>query len=78
MSDTPSTFAIPYTVAAALRERITLDYRRDEATMVLALAGEASLSSNELAVTQRLATTLAEGVRTRKPVFWVIDPGDAA
>ena len=34
--------------------------------MVLALAGEASLSPPELAVTQRLATTLAEAVRASR------------
>jgi RHH-type transcriptional regulator, proline utilization regulon repressor / proline dehydrogenase / delta 1-pyrroline-5-carboxylate dehydrogenase len=66
VSDTSSTFAIPYTVAEALRERISRDYRRDEASMVVALAGEAGLSAPELATTQRLATTLAEGVRASR------------
>jgi len=58
--------AVPYGAAASLRERITADYRRDEAAAVLELAREAALSPEELATTQRLATTLAEGVRASR------------
>jgi RHH-type transcriptional regulator, proline utilization regulon repressor / proline dehydrogenase / delta 1-pyrroline-5-carboxylate dehydrogenase len=65
--------AIPYTSAAALRERIASDYRRDEAAAVLALAGEAALTGEQLATTQRLATTLAEGVRVSRTTAGGVD-----
>ena len=66
VSDKPPLLAIPYASASALRERITADYRRDEAAAVLALANEATLTLEQLATTQRLATTLAEGVRASR------------
>jgi RHH-type proline utilization regulon transcriptional repressor/proline dehydrogenase/delta 1-pyrroline-5-carboxylate dehydrogenase len=66
VSDRPPRLAIPYASAAALRERITSDYRSDEAAAVRALAGEAGLSATQLATTQRRATTLAEGVRASR------------
>jgi RHH-type transcriptional regulator, proline utilization regulon repressor / proline dehydrogenase / delta 1-pyrroline-5-carboxylate dehydrogenase len=65
VSDTPP-LAIPYATAAALRERITADYRRDEVAAVSALLGEARLSSEALATAQRLATALAHGVRASR------------
>ena len=73
MSDKPPLLAIPYASAAALRERVTSDYRRDEAGAVLALASEAGLSPAELATTQRLATTLAEGVRASRTTSGGVD-----
>ena len=57
----------------ALRERITSDYRRDEAAAVLALAGEAGLTPEQLANTQRLATTVAEGVRASRTTAGGVD-----
>ncbi len=58
--------AVPYTVATALRERITADYRRDEEGAVAALVQEASLDGKELAAAQQLATALAQGVRASR------------
>ncbi len=52
-----------YAAAAPLRERITADYRREESGIVLKLAEEAVLTSQQLAATQKLATSLAEGIR---------------
>ena len=66
MSDTSPQLAILYATATALRERIAADYRRDEPGVVMALAGEAALAPDELAAAQRLATTLAEGVRASR------------
>ena len=66
MSDTPPQLAVPYATATALRESIASDYRRDEAGAVMALAGEAALSPDELATAQQLATSLAEGVRASR------------
>ena len=65
--------AVPYASATALRERITADYRCDETGSVLALAAEARLSATELATTQQLATTLAEGVRASRTTAGGVD-----
>ncbi len=73
MSGKSQLLAVPYASAAALRERITADYRCDEAGAVLALAREARLSPGELATTQRLATTLAEGVRASRTTSGGVD-----
>ncbi len=66
MSDTRTPLCVPYSTAAALRERIASDYRRDEPGALLALASEAALTPEQLATTQKLATTLAEGVRASR------------
>ena len=73
MSDRLPPIAIPYTTAAALRERIAADYRGNESATVLALATEARLSADQLAATQRLATTLAEGVRKSRTTAGGVD-----
>jgi len=73
VSDRLPPLAIPYTSAAALRERIAAGYRGDESAAVLALAGEARLSPDQLATTQRLATTLAEGVRKSRTTAGGVD-----
>ena len=65
--------AVPYASAAALRERITADYRCDEAGAVVALASEARLSPDELATTQQLATTLSKGVRASRTTSGGVD-----
>ena len=73
VSDKPPLLAIPYASASALRERITSDYRRDEAEVVLGLTNEAALTREQLAATQRLATTLAEGVRSSRTTSGGVD-----
>ena len=73
VSDRPLPHALPYTTAATLRERIALDYRGDESAAVLALASEARLAKEQLATTQRLATTLAEGVRKSRTTAGGVD-----
>jgi RHH-type transcriptional regulator, proline utilization regulon repressor / proline dehydrogenase / delta 1-pyrroline-5-carboxylate dehydrogenase len=73
VSDRPPPLAIPYTSASNLRERIATDYRGDEATAVHALAAEARLSATQLTTTQRLATTLAEGVRASRTTAGGVD-----
>jgi RHH-type proline utilization regulon transcriptional repressor/proline dehydrogenase/delta 1-pyrroline-5-carboxylate dehydrogenase len=50
----------------ALRERIALAHRADEATTVLALAEEARFAPDVLAQTQAHATRLAEAVRAER------------
>jgi RHH-type proline utilization regulon transcriptional repressor/proline dehydrogenase/delta 1-pyrroline-5-carboxylate dehydrogenase len=66
VSDPLPSLAVPYVSAAALRARITSDYRRAETDVVLAVTPEAELSPTQLAAAQRLATTLAEGVRASR------------
>ena len=66
MSEILPPLAIPYGAAAALRERITAAYRRAEPDAVTALVGEARLTADQLATAQRLATTLADGVRAAR------------
>ena len=73
VSDKFPPLAVPYASAAALRERIASDYRRDEAGAVAALADEARLSADDLAATQRRATTLAEGVRASRTTAGGVD-----
>jgi len=73
VSDRLPPLAIPYTTAATLRERIAADYRGDESAAVLALASEARLSAEQLATTQRLATTIAEGVRKSRTTAGGVD-----
>jgi len=73
VSDRLPPLAISYTNAAALRERIAADYRSDESAAVNALAAEARLSPDQLATTQRLATTLAEGVRKSRTTAGGVD-----
>ena len=73
VSDKFPPLAVPYASAAALRERIASDYRRDEAGAVAALADEARLSTDDLAATQRRATTLAEGVRASRTTAGGVD-----
>ncbi len=63
MSEKLPASAIHYAAAAPLRERITADYRREEAGLVLTLAPEATLTPDELANAQKLATSLAQGIR---------------
>ena len=58
--------AVPYATGVAIRERITADYRRDEADAVRAVTPEATQSPAQLAAAQQLATTLAEGVRASR------------
>ena len=51
---------------AALRERITGDYRRSEPDAVAPLLAEAAFAPAALASAQRVAATLAEGVRAER------------
>ncbi len=59
-------FAVRYAAGAATRERITADYRREEADAVRAVTADATLTPAQLAVTQQLATKLADGVRASR------------
>ena len=52
--------------ADPLRERIARAYRADEAASVQSLLAEAALSPAALEATQRLATSLAQGVRAAR------------
>src|SRR5437870_2132019 len=56
----------PDAMASALRARITAAYRADEAAAVHALLSEAALAPEALAATQRLAASLAQGVRAAR------------
>jgi RHH-type proline utilization regulon transcriptional repressor/proline dehydrogenase/delta 1-pyrroline-5-carboxylate dehydrogenase len=49
-----------------LRTRIAASHRADEATVLVPLLREAQLAPDELATTQRLATSLAQGVRAAR------------
>src|SRR5437016_12433830 len=60
-------------MASALRARITAAYRADEATAVHALVSEAALAPEALAATQRLAASLAQGVRAARTTAGGVD-----
>ncbi|TMI04128.1 MAG: bifunctional proline dehydrogenase/L-glutamate gamma-semialdehyde dehydrogenase PutA, partial [Betaproteobacteria bacterium] len=60
-------------MASALRARITAAYRADEAAAVHALVSEAALAPEALAATQRLAASLAQGVRAARSTAGGVD-----
>src|SRR2546429_9397739 len=59
--------AAPDAAVSVLRAQIAAAYRVDEATAVQALLREAELAPPALASTQRLAASLAQGVRASRP-----------
>src|SRR5437870_798554 len=63
----------PDAMASALRARITAAYRADEAAAVHALLSEAALAPEALAATQRLAASLAQGVRAARSTAGGVD-----
>ena len=60
-------------MVSALRARITAAYRADEAAAVHALLSEAALAPEPLAATQRLAASLAQGVRAARSTAGGVD-----
>jgi RHH-type proline utilization regulon transcriptional repressor/proline dehydrogenase/delta 1-pyrroline-5-carboxylate dehydrogenase len=70
---TPFALAASDALASPLRRRITAAYRAEEATSVAALLPEATLPPEVLAATQRLAATLAQGVRTARSTAGGVD-----
>jgi RHH-type proline utilization regulon transcriptional repressor/proline dehydrogenase/delta 1-pyrroline-5-carboxylate dehydrogenase len=59
--------------ASMLRASVTAAYRGDEATAVAALLPQAELSTQVLAVVQRLAASLAQGVRDARSTAGGVD-----
>src|SRR5947207_5408890 len=66
MSVRPFQLAARDAEATPLRARIAADHRAPEATVLQPLLGEAQLTASELATTQRLAASLAQGVRAAR------------
>jgi len=60
-------------MASAPRARISAAYRADEAAAVHALLSEAALAPEALAATQRLAASLAQGVRAARSTAGGVD-----
>jgi len=60
-------------MVSALRSRIMAAYRADEAAAVHALLSEATLAPEALAATQRLAASLAQGVRAARSTAGGVD-----
>ncbi|HEV2979422.1 MAG TPA: bifunctional proline dehydrogenase/L-glutamate gamma-semialdehyde dehydrogenase PutA [Casimicrobiaceae bacterium] len=69
----PFAFAAPAALASPLRRRITAAYRTQEGATVQALLAEATLPPQALSATQRLAATLAEGVRAARSTSGGVD-----
>ena len=69
----PFAFAAPTALASPLRRRITAAYRAEEGATVQALLAEATLPPQALSATQRLAATLAEGVRAARSTAGGVD-----
>src|SRR5437867_3224037 len=73
MSSGAFALTAPDALVSALRARITAAYRADEAAAVHALLSEAALAPEALAATQRLAASLAEGVRAARSTAGGVD-----
>jgi RHH-type proline utilization regulon transcriptional repressor/proline dehydrogenase/delta 1-pyrroline-5-carboxylate dehydrogenase len=69
----PFALTAPAALAAPIRRRITAAYRAPEAPTVQALLPEATLSPPALEATQRLAATLAQGVRAARSTAGGVD-----
>ncbi len=69
----PFALTAPDAMASVLRSRITAAYRADEAAAVRTLLAEAALAPVALAATQRLATSLAQGVRVARSTAGGVD-----
>src|SRR5208283_408138 len=71
----PSPFVLsaPAALASPLRRRITAAYRAEEGASVAMLLPEATLPPALLAATQRLAGTLAQGVRAARSTAGGVD-----
>jgi RHH-type proline utilization regulon transcriptional repressor/proline dehydrogenase/delta 1-pyrroline-5-carboxylate dehydrogenase len=73
MSSAAFALTAPDVMASVLRTRITAAYRAGEAAAVHALLAEAALAPEALAATQRLATSLAQGVRAARSTAGGVD-----